>query len=804
MPPDALIVGQTADAERAFFAGRHDEALELALALWDEGKRSSFRAFTIGRALRHLGRTEDALGWFGIAAGFPKVFPWLDYEWAFAEASAGQVSRASVRMGAFLEARADGTSLQAAGKRAVLDLAHRCFETDRPTAIQLYAAAQAAGFGDYFSELRIAEARTEAGALDDAAERFESLHARYQFDHWGWLSLSRLRQLRRQPDAARAAVLEAVAGGGDNPWVLITAATRLFELGAHAESEELLSRLAMVGRPAPLDRPARNLHLRLAAASPDPQGFRDLLAAMSPDTVAASEDALITCLFELLDRSGSETAPQWRAAADVAERLDALPDLTLNRTLALFHFFRSQRRWASVANLLDRAVLTDFADSRDVLLRRFEYACVINDMPLARALFPQLAAADKLSLWEGGAALRFLAQERRWTEAGEVLRGLIERGIPIPPPPLPLQVARKSRLREALLKLLLARPPAQAMPEGYADLKRLLIDDLCVSQGVSEIAFPGTPEPLIISVANAILVKPPSVRAHAPLPVLYFCTDKGYFFSVLTALASCAMAGEARAFRCRVAVFLDNGVPDPWRAALHQFARKLGLEAELCAEDVMGTDGVSVSERYGMFTGGVVLSRAAYFRLYAARHLLAKTKAKRLVYLDSDTIVRAPLRGLFEGEFGPAPITARPEDMTPEVLETSARHGIDPHTYFNSGVLVMDRGPDLGTRLDAAIRVSETEPERLVFHDQCALNVAFAGASNPLPSRWNHFLRPNRPDNGDLSSAAVLHFLDKPKPWDIAFQREYRGYWSAHAETVRHLLEPDMYRDMVAGSNGGP
>ena len=91
-----------------------------------------------------------------------------------------------------------------------------------------------------------------------------------------------------------------------------------------------------------------------------------------------------------------------------------------------------------------------------------------------------------------------------------------------------------------------------------------------------------------------------------------------------------------------------------------------------------------------------------------------------------------------------------------------------------------------------------------MFHDQCALNVAFAGEVQYLESRYNFFLKPNRLNNGDLSDALLLHYLDKPKPWDIAYQRDYRAEWLPYAGLVRLFLKCSDYRRIViAGNDGG-
>jgi lipopolysaccharide biosynthesis glycosyltransferase len=105
--------------------------------------------------------------------------------------------------------------------------------------------------------------------------------------------------------------------------------------------------------------------------------------------------------------------------------------------------------------------------------------------------------------------------------------------------------------------------------------------------------------------------------------------------------------------------------------------------------------------------------------------------------------------------------------------------------------------------LQEAIWLSEREPERLTFHDQCALNIAFKGRAGLLDSRLNFFLRPNKPDAVEgIEDAIMLHYLDRPKPWDVAFRLETRRYWEPHAREVRAIVDEDLFRAIVAASNG--
>jgi lipopolysaccharide biosynthesis glycosyltransferase len=247
---------------------------------------------------------------------------------------------------------------------------------------------------------------------------------------------------------------------------------------------------------------------------------------------------------------------------------------------------------------------------------------------------------------------------------------------------------------------------------------------------------------------------------------------------------------------------LDKDVPRNWQPAVTIVAARFGRSVEIVTEEQFLPDGIVHKADYGFFAGGGGLSRAAYFRVYAARYLLTTGKFLRALYTDTDIVCRGDLTALVHIDLGGRPIAAKIEDYSREVRDAAERNAIDPYRYFNSGVLVFDFAhPDAATGIDAAIRISETEPDRLIFHDQCALNIAFTHQFSELPAAFNFFLRPNRERNGFIEDAILLHYLDKPKPWDIVFDRTYREEWRVWAMYLSMVVPQSLYIDMFAASN---
>lgn len=173
------------------------------------------------------------------------------------------------------------------------------------------------------------------------------------------------------------------------------------------------------------------------------------------------------------------------------------------------------------------------------------------------------------------------------------------------------------------------------------------------------------------------------------------------------------------------------------------------------------------------------LTKEAYLRILAAEILPASVH--RVVYLDSDLVVlddisiltRADLKGLALGAVADCDWQETAQDD--RLAGLGIRAG---NTYVNSGVLVMDldrwRRDDLVNRIFAFIAEND---QKLVFHDQDALNVVLQGEIALLDRRWNlqvvlysRFARRVLPgDYRDSETArrdpAIVHFSTGQKPW---------------------------------------
>jgi lipopolysaccharide biosynthesis glycosyltransferase len=207
---------------------------------------------------------------------------------------------------------------------------------------------------------------------------------------------------------------------------------------------------------------------------------------------------------------------------------------------------------------------------------------------------------------------------------------------------------------------------------------------------------------------------------------------------------------------------------------------------------------------YGLFTGGQQLAAAAYYRIYMARRLAETGDYDQLLYVDSDTVIGHGFDGILATPAEAATLLlARLEVNRPEVRQAIAQHGLPDGRYFNSGVLWFPRVSEaMIARLRQAEQAAEERGSQLLFQDQCALNIGFAGAFEPLPERFNYFAGPH--DEGKLAGTTVsdvcmLHVLDRPKPWDSAYPREsaIQRRWLNAAGTLTRILGTDTLSPLV-------
>lgn len=175
------------------------------------------------------------------------------------------------------------------------------------------------------------------------------------------------------------------------------------------------------------------------------------------------------------------------------------------------------------------------------------------------------------------------------------------------------------------------------------------------------------------------------------------------------------------------------------------------------------------------------ISVAAYYRLFLPE--LLPEHVTRIVYLDSDVVVRRPIEDLWAVDLDGHPLAAVMKPRAMEYRDVGLRAETD---YFNSGVLVMDPAQWRARRVcESALDYALSHRSCRHGHDQPALNHVFAGRWQRLDPRWNQqfkffvhtagYLRMNRAELRRLRREPyIIHYTTSSKPWDALNTHPWR------------------------------
>jgi lipopolysaccharide biosynthesis glycosyltransferase len=191
-----------------------------------------------------------------------------------------------------------------------------------------------------------------------------------------------------------------------------------------------------------------------------------------------------------------------------------------------------------------------------------------------------------------------------------------------------------------------------------------------------------------------------------------------------------------------------------------------------------------------------VMKRAPYNRrltnIVYARLLFDKILPEgieRLVYLDCDMMVRAPIENIAEIDLESFPIAAVAEPYAMGIKHRRDmklnRDIFDPaDPYFNAGLIVIDmkgwRDAMIIEKLEAML--SDGTMARL-YYDQDFLNIIFVNNWLKLDQRWN-IVDPRWPHQA--LNPFLLHYTGRHKPWNL---------WShvAFASNYRHTMTNKLF-----------
>jgi lipopolysaccharide biosynthesis glycosyltransferase len=662
-----------------------------------------------------------------------------------------------------------GVRPHASSELAVLaDLGDYLFDAgERPRSLKLYELVVKFGAERPRDAVRLAEANISIGDHGTALRLLQAQEKRNRLDVWGRRALAVCYS--HSGEHARAiALAEAVAlADPANDGFVIT------YLDVLARARDLTCMRDALERHAAILRPdgVAELRARVRLAEGDIEGA----AANIAQADFGYQSRLYYLYFETTYAAlGSGLVD---VALTLGERLAAIaPHDNFVKLLRIDSFFR-QQMWEQAGEIL-AAMTPEENEKPHVVLKRFEYACFIGDLAQAEALRMELEAMELPNKQFLLPVFRFLAERGRWD-------GLMERALIWLDAQLNyaqigyvlFRAAKHTGRQPAMISAVEAIDGWQSRPdlvrlraalacdraETLPEIERLSRDPSIAGDAVLRHK---------LEVKREVLAR---ALAQGGRRALFLCTDRNYLAATIVALHSLTTVIDRR--DVDFFIVLDDELVEMTQRFTAAFTQA-GFTLTIVAASRVVAEAEKLYASYGLFTSGHILSSAAYYRIYFARYLAGLGSYDRAIYVDSDIVVRAKLDPLFLTDLGGKPLGARLESMRPEVRRAIALHGLADNRYFNSGVLLFDlRHERLGAGLDGAVAAILDDQVALLFHDQCALNLGFRSDFTDLDKIWNFPVNEPTPMAEVPPDAAILHFLDRPKPWSAAHGGEAATLW---------------------------
>jgi len=462
------------------------------------------------------------------------------------------------------------------------------------------------------------------------------------------------------------------------------------------------------------------------------------------------------------------------------------------------------------------------AEQRALRWEEFTIACVTGNNDQASGI---LAALDPDTLTPSQMLFvgRFFAEVAEWTRALSFIDRALA-GLPAideAAVSLVARVGRRSRGQVTLLRSLAARTPP--LTPSMLRAATALYEDWVTTDGLHDPEAPGIARTLGLA-PTALMEFKLSVMAPERAAILglsgstaalrravFYCADGAYILPALVSLAS--LLHSNRGFDgAKIFVTVADDVAAATSAVLDVLARHFGVSLGVVLSSELEHEGARMRTSFGAFTGGQFLSEAAYYRIYMARKLARTGEYDQLLYIDSDSVISHGFDDILTLAVSEsALLMARVDADLPGVRLATRRFGLPEGLYFNSGLLWFPRvNQRLVELLQETTRVAVERNSELMFLDQCALNIAFAGAFEPLPARFNFFAGPDRLEEFrkvPAVEACMIHVLNRLKPWDSAYPTEspIQRRWLTELQALRRIVGSSRIRPFLElpGCPGG-
>lgn len=258
-------------------------------------------------------------------------------------------------------------------------------------------------------------------------------------------------------------------------------------------------------------------------------------------------------------------------------------------------------------------------------------------------------------------------------------------------------------------------------------------------------------------------------KKKTQFPICY-CADSNYFYPLSVSITS--VIKNAKDPSKLIFYIVDGGLKSKEKKDLEEFIKKNGSFVSFTHfnSKLINSLSSTVEKTH--------LSLSAYLRIFIPQ--LLPSQVSEALYLDCDTIVNVPLDDKIQEE----KLFKKPINAVQDILHISNEKRLGLQKYINSGVLFL-KCELLRERINVEKinNVLINQKDKLKYHDQDAINLAYEDQIELIDKRWNAQTSsyPGCEEQNIIGKCAfILHFISNRKPWiegsNSPFQKHFDFY----------------------------
>lgn len=243
-----------------------------------------------------------------------------------------------------------------------------------------------------------------------------------------------------------------------------------------------------------------------------------------------------------------------------------------------------------------------------------------------------------------------------------------------------------------------------------------------------------------------------------------FCVDNHYFRAMGAMLASMVANNPGRRFVFHVFAF---AISDDNARRMRSIEENPNIKVvpHLVAQETFAEFGEMIAKSY--------YSLSTFTRLIVPATL--KDQTDRVLYVDADMLCVGSLEELMGMDLDGTNALVVDDVGWETPTGRDGRYsvlGLKHPRYFNAGMLYINIPEWEKNKVsEAAIRALVSNPDKLTFNDQDALNIVLDGQARYIPVKWNYIysmiadLKQGRQTMSPVGDARIIHFAGLVKPW---------------------------------------